>query len=149
MPKPAGETYERDIEQKKELTRKCIDAINDGDAETLREFVADDVVMHGQGGQEVHGAETVIPAVVDNTAFPDPQLEVEEMIAEGDTVAVRTRFTDTHEGDMHGVPPTGKEIEIRVMSMYRIEDGQLSEGWFVEDDADTLQQLGLWEELTE
>jgi hypothetical protein len=32
--------------------------------------------------------------------------------------------------------------------MYCIEDGQLAEAWFVEDDADTLRQLGLWQELT-
>jgi predicted ester cyclase len=70
------------------------------------------------------------------------------MVAEGDTVSVRMTFTGTHEGDMHGVPPTGEEIEIQVMAMYRIEEGQLAEGWFIEDDADTLQQLGLWRELT-
>lgn len=136
------------IEQKKELVREGIEAINDRDAETLRGLVADDVVIHGQGGQEARGAETVVPATVDNTAFPDSHLEIEEMLAEGDTVAVRMTFTGSHEGDMHGVPPTGEEIDIRVMSMYRIEDGQLAEGWFVEDDADTLQQLGLWQELT-
>lgn len=44
--------------------------------------------------------------------------------------------------------PTGEEIDIRVISMYQIEDGHLTEAWYVEDDADTLMQLGLWEELT-
>jgi len=136
------------LDQKKDLVRKGIEAINDGDAETLRELVADDVVMHGQAGQDASGAETVVSATIDNTAFPDSRLEIEEMVAEGNTVAVRMTFTGTHEGDMGGVPPTDEEIEIRVMAMYRIEDGQLAEGWFVEDDADTLQQLGLWDELT-
>jgi len=136
------------VDQKKELARECIDAINDGDAETLRELVADDVVMHGQAGQGARGAESVVPAAVHNDAFPDSHLEVKEIVAEGDMVAVRMTFTGTHEGDMGGIPPTGEEIEIRVMSMYRIKDDQLVEGWFVEDDADTLQQLGLWNELT-
>lgn len=127
-------------ERKKEDVRKAIDAINDRDKETLRELVADDVVMYGQGEQEVRGAQTVVAATVDNEAFPDAHLEIEEVIAEGDTVSVRMTFTGTHEGNMHGVPPTGEQIEIQVMSMYRIEDGQLAESWFVEDDADTLQQ---------
>lgn len=69
--------------QKKDLVREGIEAINDRDAETLRVPVAEDVVLHGQGRQDVSGAETVVPAVVDNTAFPDSQLEIEEMIAEG------------------------------------------------------------------
>lgn len=136
------------VEQQKELVREAIKAINDRDAETLRELVADDVVVHGQGGQDISGVETVVPATANNEAFPDSHLEIEEMVAEGDTVAVRMTFTGTHEGDMQGVPPTGEEIEIRVMAMYRIEDGQLAEGWFVEDDADTLPQLGLWQELS-
>ena len=135
-------------ERMKERVRTAIGAINDGDKETLRNLVADDVVIHGQGGQEIQGAETVVAATVDNEAFPDAHLEIEEMVAEGNTVSVRMTFTGTHEGNMHGVPPTGEGIEIRVMSMYRAEDGQLVEGWFVEDDADTLQQLGLWGELT-
>lgn len=135
--------------QKKELVRAGIDAINDRDPDTLRELVADDIVIHGQAGQDISGAETVVPATINNEAFPDSHLEIEEMIAEGDTVVARMRFSGTHEGDMHGIPPTGEEIDIRVLSMYRIENGQLVEGWFVEDDADTLLQLGLWQELAE
>jgi steroid delta-isomerase-like uncharacterized protein len=137
-----------DHDRLKERVRTAIDAINGGDKDALRELVADEVVVHGQGGQETHGAQTVVAATVDNEAFPDAHLEIEEMIAEEDTVSVRMTFTGTHEGDMHGVPPTGEEVEILVMAMYRIEDGQLAEGWFAEDDADTLQQLGLWRELT-
>lgn len=135
-------------QRKKELVRRGIEAINEGDTETLHELVADDVVVHAQGGEEAKGAEQVVAAQVDNTAFPDAHLEIEELVADGDLVVVRMRFSGTHEGPMHGVEPTGEEIDIRVMSMYRIEDGQLAEAWFVEDDADTLRQLGLWGELT-
>lgn len=81
------------------------------------------------------------------TITGDGHLETKEMIAEGDTVAGRMTFTGTYEGDIHGDPPTGEEIEIK--AMYRIKDGQLAEGWFVEGDADTLVQLGLCQELTE
>lgn len=125
-----------------------IDAVNDRDKETLREPVADDVVIHGQDGQGIRGAETAVAATVDHEAFPDAHHEIEGMIVEGDAVSVRMTFTGTHEGDMRGVPPTSEEIEIWVMSMYRVRGGQLTEAWFVEDDADTLRQLGLREELT-
>lgn len=139
---------EETIEGKKQLVREGIEAINDGDEDRLGELVADDVMMHGQGGQDARGAETVVPGTANNAAFPDRTLETEQLVAEGDTVVARMRFTGTHEGEMHGVEPTGEEIDIRVMSMYCIEDGQLAEAWFVEDDADTLRQLGLWQELT-
>lgn len=136
------------LKANKQLVREGIEAINAGNMERLRELVADDVIMHGQGGQDARGAESVVSATVNNAAFPDRTLEIEQLIAEGDTVVARMRFTGTHEGKMHGVEPTNEEIDIRVMSMYRIEDGLLTEGWFVEDDADTLRQLGLWEKLT-
>ena len=54
------------------------------------------------------------------TIADDGYLETEEMIAEGDTVAGRMTFTGTYEGDIHGVHPTGEEIEIK--AMYRIKD---------------------------
>lgn len=132
-------------EQNKRLVREGIEATNERDAERLRELVADDVVVHGQ---DIQSADDLVSANTNNTAFPDSHLEIEEMIAEGDTVAVRMTFTGTHEGNMLGIEATGKEIEIRVMSMYRIENEQLAEAWVVEDDTDTLQQLGLWQELT-
>lgn len=135
------------LERKKQLVREGIEAINHGDAERLGDLVADDVIMHGQGGQDISGVDTVVPATVNNAAFPDRTLEIEQLVAEGDTVVARMRFIGTHEGDMHGVEPTNEEIDIRVISMYRVKDGQLVEGWFVEDDADTFQQLGLWEKL--
>jgi len=135
-------------QQNKKLVRAGIEAINEGDVERLRGLVAEDVTMHGQGGQDVQGASQVVPAAANNRAFPDRTLEIEQLVAEGDTVVARMRFSGSHEGDMHGVEPTGEEINIRVISMYRIEDGELAEAWFVEDDADTLRQLGLWQELT-
>lgn len=133
----------------KELVREGIEAINERDAATLRDLVAEDVVVHGQAGQEIRGREAVVDAQLDRPAFPDAHLELESMVEEGDTVAVRMRFTGTHEGPMAGIDPTGREIEIRVMAMYRVAEGQLAEAWFVEDDADTLRQLGVWGELAD
>ena len=67
------------------------------------------------------------------TAFPDQHYELQEMVAEGDSLVVRWRMTGTHLGELAGptmtIPPTGKRLDIWGMSMYRIEDGMAREIW--------------------
>ena len=54
-------------------------------------------------------------------AFPDLEITIEEQIAEGDKVLTRFRTRGTHQGELWGIPPTGKEVDITNMSMSRIE----------------------------
>ena len=54
-------------------------------------------------------------------AFPDLEITIEEQIAEGDKVLTRFRTRGTHQGELWGIAPTGKEVEITNMSMSRIE----------------------------
>jgi len=55
--------------------------------------------------------------------------EVEDMIAEGDRVAVRYTLYATHTGDFYGVKPTGKTIKVSGIEIFRIEDGKIAEFW--------------------
>ena len=75
-------------------------------------------------------------------AFPLYELIVEDMIAEGDEVAVRATFRGTHEGEFAGVPATGNEVEIPVFLIYRLEDGLIVEHWMQADVLGLMQQLG-------
>src|SRR5207247_7687968 len=63
------------------------------------------------------------------TAFPDAQLTIEDMIAEGDTVAVRQTFHGTPKGDLMGIAPTGKQATTTGMSIFRVANGQAVEQW--------------------
>jgi predicted ester cyclase len=76
-------------------------------------------------------------------AFPNYQLTAEEMIAEGDQVFVKTTFTGVHNGDLMGIAPTGKEVEILIALTYRIQDGKIVEHFMLADQLTMLQQLGV------
>jgi steroid delta-isomerase-like uncharacterized protein len=76
------------------------------------------------------------------TAFPDLRFEVDDELADGDQVAVRYTVTGTHQGPLMGMPPTGKPIRIRGISIYRIAAGQLQEAWVQYDALGMLRQLG-------
>ena len=76
-------------------------------------------------------------------AFPLYELLAEDMIAEGDRVAVRATFRGIHQGEFAGIPATGLEVEIPVFLIYRIEDGLIAEHWMQADVMGLMQQLGV------
>ena len=76
-------------------------------------------------------------------AFPRYWLKAEDMIVEGDKVAVRASFGGTHQGDLMGIAPTGKEISGDGILIYRIENEQVVEFWPAFDQLTILQQLGV------
>ena len=77
------------------------------------------------------------------SAFPDGDLRVEEQIAEGDKVVLRWSFTGTHQGQLKGIPATGKKVKWTGISIYRIADGKVSEERGEEDIFGLLRQLGV------
>jgi predicted ester cyclase len=76
-------------------------------------------------------------------AFPDMHLTVEWMIAEGDWVALRYTGTGTHQGDLLGIPPTGKQVVASAVLTLRIVDSMIVEDWLDGDKLGLLQQLGV------
>ena len=82
------------------------------------------------------------PGMYLRTAFPDRVDVMEEVIAEGDTVGLLFRLNATHAGNLFGIPPTGKKIDVYEIALLRIVDGQMIEGWFMMDEAELLRQLG-------
>jgi predicted ester cyclase len=77
-------------------------------------------------------------------SFPDVQMEVVELIAEGDTVVGRFTCSGTHLGDWLGCAPTGRRFEaVDEVGIYRVHDGRIVETWGLEDNLGRLEQLGL------
>jgi steroid delta-isomerase-like uncharacterized protein len=74
--------------------------------------------------------------------FPDVVSTIDDLIAEGDKVVARWRSRATHRGDYMGMPPSGKEVQIMGISVYRIEEGKIAESWMVEDQFGLLRQIG-------
>ncbi len=75
-------------------------------------------------------------------AFPDAQFTIEDMVAEGDRVAVRFTARGTHTGELMGAPPSGKPVEVSVVTLLRVADGRFVEEWERLDTANLLQQIG-------
>jgi len=75
-------------------------------------------------------------------AIPDRVDVVEDIIADGDRVGMLWRLTGTHKGDLYGIPPTGRKIDIHELGILRLANGKIVEGWFMADEAGLLRQLG-------
>ena len=75
-------------------------------------------------------------------AFPDLYATIEDLIVEGDGVAVRLTVRGTHRGVFQGIAPSGKQVVVAALDLVRIEDAQLVEHWGGPDLFSLLQQLG-------
>jgi predicted ester cyclase len=75
-------------------------------------------------------------------AFPDGQITIEEIIAEGDTIALRGTFHGTQTGQFQDIPPTGKTVTVPALDMYRLSEGKIVEHWGGPNQLRLLQQLG-------
>jgi steroid delta-isomerase-like uncharacterized protein len=80
------------------------------------------------------------------TAFPDIRLNIEDIIAEGETVMARWSCRGTHKGDLSGIEPTGKPFNISGVSIARFANGKMAEGWVNWDALGLMQQLGVVQE---
>jgi steroid delta-isomerase-like uncharacterized protein len=78
-----------------------------------------------------------------HSAFPDGQLTIEQMIAEGDSVALRATYHGTQTGQFQDIPPTGKTVTVPAMDMYRLVEGKIVEHWGGPNLLRLLQQLGV------
>jgi len=81
------------------------------------------------------------------TAFPDLRLTVEDIIAEGETVVARWSCRGTHKGDLNGIAPTGKHVNLTGISIARFTNGKMSEGFVNWDALSLMQQLGVVPDL--
>jgi predicted ester cyclase len=77
------------------------------------------------------------------TAFPDLHGTIEDQIAEGDKVVMRMTYRGTHQGELMGIPATGKPVTMTFISINRIAEGKIAEGWVNFDALGMMQQLGV------
>lgn len=132
------------VEANKQLVRRIPEEIfAEGDLNLLDELYPEDAVERNAMG--THQGRPAIRESYNGflTAFPDVSQTVENIVAEGDLVAVRITSRGTHTGELGGIEPTGTEIEVQQMFFARIEDGLIAERWFLPDNLSLLQQLGV------
>ncbi len=131
-----------------EIIRRMNDHVwDEGDLTRIDEYVAADYVEHNTASpQDIHGPDGYRANVeMVRTAFPDMDLITQDLIAEADKVVYRYTIVGTHDGELLGIEPTGREVEIAGMGIVRIEDGKLVKGWSNVDIFGLMVQLGVLE----
>lgn len=76
-------------------------------------------------------------------ALPDLRAIIHDQIADADKVVTRKTLRGTHQGDLLGIPPTGKIVDIEVIDILRVKDGKITDHWNNVDRLGLMQQLGV------
>ena len=132
------------VEENKAIVLRAFEEINRGVLDAASGYVASDLALNGaQVGREAYKRRDEAM----RAAFLDLRYDIEDLVAEGDTVVARWRMTGTHEGALAGptmsVPPSGKRLDIWGMSLCRIEGGMVTENWESFDMMEFLGQIGM------
>lgn len=127
------------------ITRRWFEELNKGNLAVADEIYAANYILHDPNnpldlppGPE--GVKQFLSPFI--TAFPDTQGTIEDLVTEGDKVAVRFTIRGTHQGEFQGIAPTGKQVTMTGISIIRFTGGQMVEEWQNADILGMLQQVG-------
>jgi steroid delta-isomerase-like uncharacterized protein len=130
-------------DENKATLQRVYQAFGAGDLAALDGLFAADFVDHSAlPGQAPGLAGTKQTIALFRGAFPDLQLAVEDLVAEGDQVVARVTMRGTHRGELMGIAPTGKAVTMAGMDLVRLAGGKIAERWGQEDMLGLMQQLG-------
>lgn len=132
-------------EANKAVYRRYIEEIfNKADFSLLEELLADDYVYHDAPPGIPAGREGIRRVVeMFHAGFPDMHITFEDQIAEGGKVASRTVFRGTHRGEIFGMPPTGRQVVMRGVTIVSVKNGKITESWVNNDGLGLMKQLGM------
>jgi len=126
----------------KAIVRRYIEQVlNEQRHDLAEEFLTENIEFHGSG----------IPPGLDvvkqwlttfAAAFPDGHITIEDMVAEEDRVVARITFNGTHQAEIEGIPATGKKVSMPGITIFRLDNGKIAEGWLLNDNLSLMQQLG-------
>lgn len=120
------------------------EVVSEGRLDVIPELVEEGFVEHEAMPGAPEGRASVGWFVTAfRTAVPDLRVEVEDLIAEDDRLVARSTWSGTHEGELFGMPATGKPFAMGVIDIVRFEGDRVVEHWGITDVAGMMQQVGL------
>ena len=121
-------------EANKQLVRRLVDeAINPRNPDAIDEIATDELAQAAKAWASPF-----------RSAFPDFEMVLVDLVAEGDTVVAHFKCSGTHQGEWLGGPPTGRRFEgVDEIYIFRVRDGKLASAFGVEDNLSRLRQLGI------
>jgi len=137
----------KQLEENKDLIKRFTEATNDADWDAFDELLTEDFTRHCQATPDVQiNSREEFKKLQEGfiVSMPDQKITSEMIIAEGDKVAAYATYSGTMTGPMGNFPPTGKSVESKFLTIFRIEDGRIAEIWVEWDNLAMLTQLGLF-----
>jgi len=133
-------------EENKATSRRFYEELfNRGNLAAAEEIVTADFVLHDPNIPEQprgpDGLKRFVAMYRD--IFPDIEFTVEDQVAEGENTATRWVARGTHQGELMGIAPTGKRVEVRAFTLHRFSGGKIAEDWAHYDALDVVRQLGV------
>ena len=136
------------VEENVALMRRWFKEVwNEGKTQTIHELLSPDAIGNGQleDGSQIRGPAEFLPLVERiRGAFPDINMVVEDAFGAEDKVVLRWSATMTHHGDHLGMPASGKRVRMTGITIARIRDKQIVEGWDNWDQLAMLKQIGAY-----
>jgi steroid delta-isomerase-like uncharacterized protein len=137
------------IPESAEDTNKCVirryyeELWNAWNFDAATKLLAPEIVFRGSLGTETQGREAFCECMRRvRSAFPDFHNSIVDLIAEGNEVVARLNYTGTHNGELFGIAPTGRQILYQGAAFFRISDGLVTRGWVLGDLLSLLKSLG-------
>jgi steroid delta-isomerase-like uncharacterized protein len=143
MPAKRHTRNQMSTDENKAVVRRFIDeTFVKGNPESVDDLVSASFVPHTWPSVQP-GRESLKQTVARMASgLSDVAFDIQDMIAEGDRVAVRVTARATHEGDFMGMPAAGKRYEIAEIHIFRLENGLIAEHWHVADMLGMMKQIG-------
>ena len=127
----------------KAIVRRYIEQVlNEQRHDLAEEFLTANLEFHGSGlapGLDMVKQWLTTFAI----AFPDGHITIEDMVAEEDRVVARITFNGTHQAEMRGIPATNKTVSMAGVTIFRLDNGKIAEGWLLNDNLSLMRQLGV------
>jgi predicted ester cyclase len=140
----AQDTASIDLDSNRELVEAFVAALDAHDLDQLDPILSADFIEHNPLVAELppgaEGFKMVAAGIL--AAFPDVDVTVDFMLAEGDLVATRHTVRASHQGEFNGIPATGIDVTWTELHLFRIADGLIVEHWAELNPLNLLAQIG-------
>lgn len=123
-----------------DVVRRCLTEASSGNLDVFETILASDYVVHPE---EAHGAAGLQEMVEGyRAALSGMRVDIEHQFSAGDYVATISTIRGTHDGDLMGAPPTGRDVAFGMITISRCRDGRIAEEWEIADTVSLLSQVG-------
>lgn len=132
------------LDDNKKLVQTYFDEVwNQGRADAIDAMCAPNGIVHDLNGAATSGLAALKAFHAKfHSAFSNPHVAIDDLVAEGDRVVVRWTRTATHSGEAYGLPGSGRGVTFSGASIFRIENGKLVEAWNYYDRLGMIEQIG-------